>query len=60
MSRSKTPAAPHPVRREKPEDSILARLSKEDRAKLAMDSWEPSLLRQLMTAHNALGKNNKN
>jgi hypothetical protein len=41
-------------RRDRIEDSAIARLSKEERAKLAMDSWEPSLLRQLLTAHNKL------
>lgn len=41
------------------EDKPPARLSAEQRAKLAMDSWEPSLLRRLLTAHNELAKQNK-
>lgn len=40
-------------------DEDPARLSAEQRAKLGMDSWEPSLLRRLLTAHNELAKQNK-
>jgi hypothetical protein len=36
------------------EDSILRRLTREDRAKLSMDAWEPSLLRHLMKAQDKL------
>jgi hypothetical protein len=47
-----------PVRRapvvENNEDTALRSLSKEDREKLAMDSWEPSLLRNLLKAENRL------
>ena len=34
------------------EDTALRVLSKQDRAKLSMDSWEPSLLRNLLKAQN--------
>jgi hypothetical protein len=32
----------------RPEDSVLKRLSREERMRLAIDSWEPSLLRRLL------------
>lgn len=38
------------------EDTALVSLSKDDRNRLGMDSWEPSLLRQLLTAQNRLNK----
>jgi hypothetical protein len=41
------------------EDTAVRSLSKEDRAKLGMDAWEPSLLRQLLAAHNKLTDENK-
>jgi hypothetical protein len=41
------------------EDTALRSLSKEDRAKLGMDAWEPSLLRQLLAAHNKPTNQNK-
>jgi hypothetical protein len=36
------------------EDTALLSLSRADRKKLNMDSWEPSLLRKLLTAQNRL------
>lgn len=32
------------------EDTVVRSLSKEERARLAMDAWEPSLLRKLLRA----------
>jgi hypothetical protein len=36
------------------EDTAIRCLSKEERAKLSIDSWEPSLLRRLLRAANRL------
>lgn len=36
------------------EDTALRSLSKEDRAHLCMDAWEPSLLRKLLRAEDKL------
>lgn len=36
------------------EDTAMLSLSRTDRKKLNMDSWEPSLLRQLLKAQNRL------
>lgn len=36
------------------EDTAMRSLSEEERAKLSMDAWEPSLLRHLLTAENRL------
>ena len=36
------------------EDTALKSLSQQDRDKLAMDAWEPSLLRKLLEAQNKL------
>ena len=38
------------------DDEASEGLSAEERAKLAMDSWEPSLLRRLLTVHNEFAK----
>lgn len=38
------------------EDTTVLSLSKVERKKLAMDSWEPSLLRKLLSAQNRLRK----
>jgi hypothetical protein len=38
------------------EDTAMLSLSRADRKKLNMDSWEPSLLRKLLTAQNLLKK----
>ena len=38
------------------EDTAMFSLSRADRKKLNMDSWEPSLLRKLLTAQNRLKK----
>jgi hypothetical protein len=53
---------PTPERREQPavDDTISRSLSDEDRAKLAIDSWEPSLLRHLLAAHNKLKRHTEN
>jgi hypothetical protein len=40
----------------RPEDTAMLSLSPEDRSKLNMDAWEPSLLRKLLTAQNKLKK----
>ena len=48
---------PKPTRPRPPgefEDTVVLSLSKTDRKKLGMDSWEPSLLRMLLTAQNRL------
>jgi hypothetical protein len=52
--------APQPKpRQNKPhEDTAVHSLSKADRKKLAMDAWEPSLLRKLLTAQNRLKQGN--
>jgi hypothetical protein len=60
--RGSRPAGPGPARRAArapQEDTAVRSLSKEDRAKLGMDAWEPSLLRQLLAAHNKLTDENK-
>jgi hypothetical protein len=36
------------------EDTALRSLTREDRKHLSMDSWEPSLLRKLLSAQNRL------
>lgn len=36
------------------EDTALLSLTAEDRDQLVMDSWEPSLLRELLSAQNRL------
>jgi len=36
------------------EDTAIRCLSKDERAKLSIDSWEPSLLRRLLRAANRL------
>jgi len=41
------------------EDTALRTLSKDERARLGIDSWEPSLLRQLLEAHNRFRQKNK-
>ena len=45
-----------PPGRPEPEDTALRTLSRADRKKLNMDSWEPSLLRNLLTAQDRLKK----
>jgi hypothetical protein len=40
------------------EDTALGSLTPEDRERLSMDSWEPSLLRELLTAQNKLHQQN--
>jgi len=37
-----------------PEDTALLSLSGDERRRIAMDSWEPSLLRQLLSAQDRL------
>jgi hypothetical protein len=41
-----------------PEDTARLSLSKAERTKLNMDSWEPSLLRKLLAAQNRLKTRN--
>jgi hypothetical protein len=36
------------------EDTAMLSLSRADRKKLAMDSWEPTMLRKLLKAQNRL------
>ena len=45
---------PRPSLDPKTEDTASLSLSRRDRKKLGMDSWEPSLLRKLLTAQNRL------
>ena len=50
-------SAPKPVSRrptDSAEDTALSALTPEDRERLAMDAWEPSLLRKLLEAENKL------
>ena len=42
-----------------PEDTALTSLTAEDREKLSMDAWEPSLLRNLLKAQNKLQNKRK-
>jgi hypothetical protein len=53
---TKLVGAKRPVRSQDPsdEDTALRSLSKEDRAHLCMDAWEPSLLRKLLEAQDKL------
>jgi hypothetical protein len=43
-----------PSREPNIDDTASLSLSRRDRKKLGMDSWEPSLLRNLLTAQNRL------
>jgi len=45
-----------PQQDSKHDDTALLSLSRADRKKLNMDSWEPSLLRKLLRAQNRLKK----
>lgn len=55
MSRSKTKQEPQQSANGKQqEDTALWSLTPEDREKLVMDAWEPSLLRKLLSAQNRL------
>jgi hypothetical protein len=54
MSLGKLKREPVRKRQSKQEDTALLSLSPEDRARLGMDAWEPSLLRKLLTAQNRL------
>lgn len=40
-------------------DTVRRHLTKEERAKLSMDAWEPSLLRRLLRAQNKLDRDDK-
>jgi hypothetical protein len=51
-SRSQRKPRPAPA----PDDTAEWSLSKVERRQLGMDSWEPSLLRQLLAAQNRLRK----
>ena len=51
---SKPPDRPKPETPAELEDTAMLSLSKTDRKKINMDSWEPSLLRKLLTAQNRL------
>lgn len=50
--------APVPPRRRKPEldETALRSLTREERRQISMDSWEPSLLRKLLSAQDRLKK----
>ena len=41
------------------EDTALSALTPEDRERLAMDAWEPTLLRKLLEAENKLPRKAK-
>ena len=43
-----------PAKESRHDDTALHSLSRTDRKKLNMDSWEPSLLRELLRAQNRL------
>lgn len=48
-------APERPERRaDRTEDTAMRSLSKEERARLSMDAWEPSLLRHLLRAQDKL------
>ncbi len=51
MARKPEPKRPTPARYD---DTALLSLSKTERKQLAMDAWEPSLLRKLLSAQNRL------
>ncbi len=38
----------------RPEDTAIRSLSREERKRISMDAWEPSLLRRLLSAQNRL------
>lgn len=45
----------HPRAEQDPsDDTVGRRLTREERARLAMDAWEPSLLRELLKAEGRL------
>ena len=46
--------SPDDAELEPQEDTALLSLTAEDRDQLVMDSWEPSLLRKLLSAQNRL------
>ena len=56
MSASKTKQSPQGKQHDpaQQEDTALWSLTPEDREKLVMDAWEPSLLRKLLSAQNRL------
>jgi hypothetical protein len=54
MARKPTDRVDGPRPEKETEDTALLSLSRADRKKLNMDSWEPSLLRKLLTAQNRL------
>jgi len=53
----------NPARAAKPDvpldDAVLSGLTAEDRDRLAMDAWEPSLLRRLLEAHGRMPRGRK-
>ncbi len=55
VAQRKDGPAPSREQGEPVEDGLEHGLTKEERAKLAMDAWEPSLLRRLLSARNELG-----
>jgi hypothetical protein len=54
MARKPTDRGDKSRPKQRAEDTALLSLSRADRNKLNMDSWEPSLLRKLLTAQNRL------
>jgi hypothetical protein len=56
MARKPTNAKSKPQTKSEAEDTAMLSLSRTDRKKLNMDSWEPSLLRKLLKAQNRLKK----
>lgn len=53
------PAPASPDAQSGTDDTAHRHLSRDERARLGMDSWEPSLLRRLLKAQNKLGKTRK-
>jgi hypothetical protein len=54
VSKPLKPTPPAELRAPAADDTALMSLSRADRKRLAMDAWEPSLLRKLLTAQNRL------
>ena len=56
MADKPTNTTPKPGEDPKFDDTALLSLSRADRKKLNMDSWEPSLLRKMLRAQDRLKK----
>ena len=57
MSKKSSAVAPRQPRTSStPDDSAIRALNEQDRSKLDIDSWEPSLLRHMLKAEGKLPK----